>query len=108
MWSAPAALDDIGGLKERVDFNNCEIEFIENELKDIPGLIIFHSTANYILFDGTDSGKLGNDLARFAKSKEMIFRLQPNLDDRNGWVRITLSCKEENRMAVNVIKDFYS
>lgn len=108
MWAALAALEDIDGLKERVDFNNSEVEFIENALSEIPGLIIFHSTANYILFDGTDTGRSGNDLVEYAQSKELIFRPQTNMYNRNGWFRITLGSKEENKMAVNVIKEFYS
>jgi len=108
MWAALAALEDIEGLEERVNFNNSEAEFIENSLSDIPGLIIFHSAANYILFDGTDTGKPGDDLVAFAQKKGLIFRPQPHLYDRNGWFRITLGVKEENRMAVDAVKEFYA
>ena len=108
MWAALTALEDIEGLEERIDFNNREVELIENALSDIPGLIIFHSAANYILFDGTDTGKSGDDMVAFAQEKGLIFRPQPHMYDRNGWFRLTIGIKEENRMAVDVIKEFYS
>jgi hypothetical protein len=62
MWAALAALEDVEGLAERVEFNNSEVAYIESALGDIPGFIIFHSASNYILFDGTDTGKAGDDL----------------------------------------------
>jgi len=108
MWAALAALEDVEGLAERVSFNNSEIAFFENELSSIPGLIIFHSAGNYIMFDGTDTGKVGSDLIVFAQERGLIFRPQEPIYGRNGWFRITLGNKEENRMAVDVIKEFYA
>jgi histidinol-phosphate aminotransferase len=108
MWAALAAFEDEEGLKKRVEFNNSEVDFIEESLSDIEGLYSFHSNANYILFDGTDTGKKGQDLVEFAQEKGLIFRPQANLYDRDGWFRVTLGKKEENRMAVDVIREFYT
>ena len=44
------------GLRERVQFNNSEVMFIEESLSDIPGLTIHHSYGNYILFDAQGAG----------------------------------------------------
>lgn len=107
MWAALAALEDTEGLAERVEFNNSEIAFFERELADIQGLIVFHSYGNYILFDGTDTGKKGNDLINFSQEKGIIFRPQEPIYGRDGWWRITLGTKEENRLAVSVIREFY-
>ena len=107
MWAALAALEDEQGLAERVEFNNSEIAYLEQALGDIPGLTIFHSYGNYILFDGTDTGKAGSDLIQFAQEKGLIFRPQDSLYGRNGWWRTTLGSKEENRLAVSVIRQFY-
>jgi len=38
MWAALAALEDEEGLRERVEFNNNEVKYIEEALGDIPGL----------------------------------------------------------------------
>jgi len=84
------------------------VDFIEESLSDVEGLYSFHSNANYILFDGTDTGKLGKDMVNFAQEKGLIFRPQGAMYDRDGWFRITLGNKEENRMAVDVIREFYS
>lgn len=108
MWAALAALDDVEGLTKRIEFNNREVAYIEDMLSDIPGFIIFHSTSNYILFDGTDTGKTGDDLVAFAQEKGIILRPQSHLYGRNGWFRLTLGTQDENRMAVAVIREFYT
>ena len=108
MWAALAAFEDEEGLKERVEFNNSEIDFIEESLSDVEGLYSFHSNANYILFDGTDTGKKGQEMVEFAQEKGLIFRPQGTMYERDGWFRITLGNKEENRMAVDVIREFYN
>jgi len=106
MWTAHAALEDTESLESRVSFNNSEVDFIEKSLNDVPGLIIFHSHSNYILFDGTDTGKTGNDMVEYALDKGLIFRPQALMYDRDGWFRLTLGSKEENRMAIEVIREF--
>jgi len=108
MWAALAAFEDIDGLKERVTFNNNEVNYFEEALSDIPGLIVLYSHANYILFDGTDTGKKGLDMVNFAQEKGLIFRPQPPIYGRDGWFRITLGSKEENRMAIDAIREFYT
>ncbi|MCD4801945.1 MAG: histidinol-phosphate aminotransferase family protein [Anaerolineales bacterium] len=108
MWAALAALEDAEGLTERIEFNNREVAYIEDALSDIPGFIIFHSVSNYILFDGTDTGKKGDDLVAFAQEKGIILRPQSHLYGRNGWFRLTLGTQDENRMAVAVIREFYA
>jgi histidinol-phosphate aminotransferase len=108
MWVALAALEDTDALQERRDFVNSEVQFIEESLKDIPGLTIFHSHANYILFDGSNAGKKGKDIVHFALQKGILFRDSGRLYDRDGFFRVTVGSKEENRMAVEVIKEFFS
>ena len=51
MWAALAALEDTEALDYRVKFNNAEVDFITESLSDVPGLVVFPSKANYILFD---------------------------------------------------------
>ncbi len=108
MWVALAALEDVEALQKRVNFNNSEVDFIQESLSDVPGLIIFHSHSNYILFDGTDTGKSGDDMVAFALEKGLIFRPQKPMYGRDGWFRLTLGRKEENRMAIEAIRKFYT
>ncbi len=107
MWAALAALEDEEGLKMRVDFNNSEVEYIESSLSVIPGFTIFNSASNYILFDGTGTGKAGDDLVAYAQEKGIILRPQNHMYGFDGWFRLTLGSKEENRMAVEAILEFY-
>jgi len=108
MWAALAALEDVEGLQERVEFNNSELEYIEGALGDIPGLTIFHSHANYILFDGKGTGKSGNEMVKYAEERGLIFRPETEKYGSDGFWRLTIGSKEENRMAVQVIREFYT
>jgi histidinol-phosphate aminotransferase len=107
MWTALAALEDTGGLKKRVEHNNKSIEMFEKELGKIKGLRVFHSFGNYMLFDGTDTGKKGKDFIEFALTKGIILRGQEDMYGRNGWWRLTIGSKEENALMVKVAREFY-
>jgi histidinol-phosphate aminotransferase len=107
MWAALAALEDVDGLNERIEFNNSEVEYIESELSVIPGFTIFNSAANYILFDGTGTGKKGDDLVAYAQEKGIILRPQNHLYGFDGWFRVTIGSKEENRLLVKTVLEFY-
>ncbi len=108
MWAALAALEDAEGLAERVKFNNAEIDFIEESLSDIPGLNIFHSHANYILFDGGEAGKRGKDMVAYAQASGIILRPESPKYGSEGWFRVTIGTAEENRMVVAVIREYFS
>ena len=108
MWAALAALEDTEALRERVAFNNSEVKFIQAALEDVPGLNIFYSTGNYILFDGGPAGKRGQDMVDQALKQGLIFRPQSAAYRSDGFFRITIGTKEENRMAVRVIREFFA
>ena len=107
MWAGLAALEDEQGLRERVQFNNSEVMFIEESLSDIPGLTIHHSYGNYILFDGHGAGRKGKDMIDFALKRGLIFRPQSDMSDSDGWFRITIGSQQENRMAIAAIREFF-
>jgi len=106
MWAALAALEDTEALAYRVKFNNSEVDFIQESLADVPGLVIFPSKANYILFDCGATGRKGKDMVEFAEQKSLIFRPETEKYGSDGWFRITIGTKEENRMAVAVVREF--
>ena len=106
MWAALAALEDTEALAYRVKFNNNEVDFIQESLADVPGLVIFPSKANYILFDCGATGKKGKDMVAYAEQKGLIFRPETEKYGSDGWFRITIGTKEENRMAVGVVREF--
>lgn len=107
MWAGYAALDDKEGLEERVQFNNREVAYIEDSLSDIPGLVIFHSHANYILFDAGPAGKKGQDILDYALEKGIIFRGETEKYGSDGWFRVTIGSEEENRMAVKILREYF-
>lgn len=108
MWAGYAALCDSEALAERVAFNNSEVKFIEESLADIPGLDIYHSAANYILFDARGTGKSGAEILKYAQEHNMIMRGQSEMYGSNSWFRITIGSKEENRLFVKLMREFLS
>jgi histidinol-phosphate aminotransferase len=107
MWGALAAFEDTEALAERVKFNNEEVDFITESLSDIPGLVIFPSKANYILFDGGPAGKKGKDMVAFAESRGVILRPNADMYGSDGWFRVTIGAKEENRLFVDLVHEFF-
>ncbi len=106
MWAGLAALEDREGLAQRVKFNNDQIAYFEKELGSIPGLTIFHSNGNYILFDAQGCGVAGNDVVAYAQTKGLILRPQADMYGSNGWFRVTIGSEQENRRAVEAIREF--
>lgn len=108
LWAALAALEDVEAMRKRAEFNNRWIRYIEEELKDIPGLTVFHSHGSYLLFDGGGAGKKGLDMVEYALKKGVLFRPQPEMYGSAGFFRVTVGTEKENRLAVQVIKEFFS
>ena len=107
LWACYAAFCDEKALKERVDFNNNQVKMISDELKKIKGMDVFESYGNYMLFDGTDAGIVGKELVDFfLKEKKIILRNQEDMYGRNGWFRITISTKEDNKNFVEGVKEY--
>ena len=107
MWAGLAALEDEEGLRQRVEFNNREVDYIQDALSDIPGLVIFPSRANYVLFDAGGTGKSGQEVLNYALENGIIFRGEAAKHGSDGWFRITIGSEEENRMAVKILREFF-
>jgi histidinol-phosphate aminotransferase len=108
MWAALASFEDTEALAFRVDFNNRAVDFIQESVSDVPGLVVFPSKANYILFDCGATGKKGKEMVAFAEKKSLIFRPESEKYGSDGWFRITIGSKEENQMAVDVMHEFFA
>lgn len=108
MWAAYAALNDEEALQKRIAFNNQQVKYISEELSAIDGLIIFPSYGNYILFDAGPAGVKTSDIIDFAQKKGIILRPQNTMYGSNGWFRLTIGTAEENKTAIDVIKEFFA
>jgi histidinol-phosphate aminotransferase len=108
MWAALAALEDTEGLQQRVEFNNSQVKFIQDALQDIPGLNIFYSHGNYILFDGGPAGVKGDDVVAYSQEKGLILRPQAKMYGSDGFFRITIGTAEENRAVAEAVQEFFA
>jgi histidinol-phosphate aminotransferase len=106
MWGALAGFEDEAALKQRVDFNNQQIEYYEKELAKVPGLNILKSYGNYILFDAKECGKKGKDMVAHAQEHGVILRPQAAMYGSDGWFRISIGSAEENKLTVKLIREF--
>ena len=108
MWAALTALKDQKSLGERVKFNNKETAFIEKSLSRIPGLVIFPTRANYILFDAGPTGKKGDYILKYAQKKGIILRGEKPKYGSDGWFRVTIGSKAENKLFIKAMKEIFS
>ena len=83
------------------------MDFITESLSDIPGFVIFPSKANYILFDCGATGKTGKEVLAYADTKGIILRGESKKYGSDGWFRVTIGTKEENRLFVDTIHEFF-
>jgi len=61
-----------------------------------------------VLFDSVPAGKKGEDIISFAQKKDIILRGDKPKYGSDGWFRVTVGSKAENRKFVRVIKEFFS
>jgi len=108
MWAALTALEDQKGLAQRVKFNNGQAALIEKEMNKISGMVVFPTKANYVLFDAGPTGKKSEDILKYAQKKGIILRGEKPKHGSEGWFRVTIGTKEENKLFVNIIKEFFS
>ena len=87
MWAALAALEDAESLAFRVKYNNSEVDYITESLSTVPGLVVFPSRANYILFDCGGTGKTGKEVVAYAEQKGFILRPESEKYGSDGWFR---------------------
>jgi histidinol-phosphate aminotransferase len=108
MWAALAALEDTAALNERVEFNNQEVEYIGSELGKIPGITVYHSFGNYILFDSSVPGKNGKGMVQHAEKKGLILRGQEPMYGSDGWFRVTIGSHDENELFVRSVREYFA
>ena len=58
------------------DENNDQIAYIKGEISAIPGITVFFTHGNYILFDAKDTGKKDDDIVAYVQEKSIILRPQ--------------------------------
>ena len=100
MWAALTALVDQKGLAKRVKFNNEQAAFIEKEMSKISGMVVFPTRANYVLFDAGATGKKSADVLAYAQKKGIILRGEKAKHGNDGWFRVTIGTREENKLFV--------
>ncbi len=55
---------------------------------------------------GRHRARQGKDMVKYAEEHDLIFRPNNPMYDSEGWFRITIGTKDENRMAMQIIREF--
>ena len=94
-------------LREKVEFNRREIDYIWEEFSKIDGLHPFYSYGNYILVDPGDTGIKGKDVVDFVFQETKIMIKSYALPGGRQGFRLSLGTREQNRACVGAIKKFF-
>lgn len=108
MWAALTGFEDKKGLERRVKFNNEQAALIEKEMGKISGIVVFPTRANYVLFDAGATGKTGVQVLEYAQKKGLILRGDKPKYGSEGWFRVTIGTKQENKLFLKIMKEFFS
>ena len=69
--------------------------------------MVFPSKSNYILFDCGTTGKTGKEVLAYALTKGLILHGESKKYGSDGWFHVTIGTKEENRLFVDTIHEFF-
>jgi histidinol-phosphate/aromatic aminotransferase/cobyric acid decarboxylase-like protein len=58
------------------------------------------------LFDAGPTGKTGKAIIEYAQKKGIILRGESPKYGSEGWFRVTIGSKEENRLFVETVREF--
>jgi threonine-phosphate decarboxylase len=108
MAAAVAALDDIEYFNEQNSDTKKLRSELEEDLKKIKGLRVFHSSGNFILMDSGGLGVKGEEVVKYCLEKNIQIRLTNNPELGEGYFRITIGRKEQNKRFVQTLKEFLS
>ena len=98
MWAALAAFEDQEGLAERVKFNNDAVDFITESLERHPRLCM--SCRPKPITSSLTAAKPARQARKYlhiAETKGIILRGESKKYGSDGWFRVTVGSKEENR-----------
>jgi histidinol-phosphate aminotransferase len=109
MVAALAQLDDAEDNAQKRSVIIEGREYIQRQLDTLPGVIVYPSDGNYVLFDVAALGISSDNLFEQMRDQYgILLRPLQNHHGKDGLIRVTVGTREDNEAFVEALKDFLS
>ena len=104
--AAEAIIDNPEEVKAKVEHNNKWMAVFTEELKNL-GLKPYPANGNYMLIDGTMTGKTTEEIIAAALAENIYLKKIGELHGKTGYFRVTPGTDEENERFMKFIKSYF-
>jgi len=104
--AAEAIIDNPGEVKAKVEHNNKWMAVFTEELKKL-GLKPFPANGNYMLIDGTMTGKTTEEILKAALDENIYLKKIGEIHGKTGYFRVTPGTDEENERFMKFIRSYF-
>jgi len=105
--AAEAIIDNPQEVKDKVEHNNRWMDIFANELQKL-GLKPFPAHGNYMLVDGTMTGKTTAEILQAALDMEKVYLKKiGEIHGKTGYFRVTPGLNEENERFLKFIRAYF-
>ena len=104
--AAEAIIDNPDEVKAKVEHNNKWMDIFSEELKKL-GLKPFPAHGNYMLIDGTMTGKTTEEILAAALEENIYLKKIGEIHGKTGYFRVTPGLDEENERFLTFIRSYF-
>jgi len=104
--AAEATIDNPDEVKAKVEHNNKWMVVFTEELKNL-GLKPFPANGNYMLIDGTMTGKTTAEILKAALDENIYLKKIGEIHGKTGYFRVTPGQDEENERFIKFIRAYF-
>ncbi len=104
--AAEAIIDNPDEVKEKVDHNNKWMAIFTEELKKL-GLKPYPANGNYMLIDGTMTGKTTEEILKAGLESKIFLKKIGEIHGKSGYFRVTPGKDEENERFIKFIREYF-
>ena len=104
--AAEAIIDNPDEVKAKVEHNNKWMAVFTEELKKL-GLKPYPANGNYMLIDGTMTGKTTEEILKAALEAKIYLKKIGEIHGKSGYFRVTPGVDEENERFIKFIREYF-
>ena len=105
--AAEAIIDNPDEVKEKVEHNNKWMAVFTEELKKL-GLKPYPANGNYMLIDGTMTGKSTEEILKAALDEKIYLKKIGEIHGKTGYFRVTPGTDAENEKFIKFIRSYFA
>jgi len=104
--AAEAIIDNPDEVKDKVEHNNKWMDIFTEELQKL-GLKPYPANGNYMLIDGTMTGKTTEEILAAALDEKIFLKKIGEIHGKTGYFRVTPGTVEENEKFLKFIRSYF-